>query len=99
MLRNHYREPNVLNNDFDNNRVPLQLNCTGLHTFPHAISHHSVRKDYYLFYLNKGNIQLLSPVQAILREGDLIVFDRNIPFSYRTYGTAPTSHYFAHFTG
>ena len=101
MWYTYYRDPEDVTNNFLNDKVPLQLNCTGVQEFSRIINASSVRKDYYLFYLYKGEILLREPDigNQHLTAGSLILYEKDCPFSYCTLHTPPTTHYFAHFTG
>lgn len=97
MLATFYREPGILNNDFFCDTVPLQVNCVCGQRFPLGCSGNSVRKDYYLFYVREGTVSLQKPLSTVLSEGDMILFEPSVPFSYL--GNGITVHYGAHFTG
>lgn len=101
MWVSYYREPGVPDNNFSNMDVPLQLNCAGCNLFTDMIHASSVRLDYYLFYLNSGEIKINAPKteNPMMRAGDLIVYEADTPFAYQTNEKPPTEHYFAHFTG
>ncbi|MBE6711859.1 MAG: helix-turn-helix transcriptional regulator [Ruminococcaceae bacterium] len=101
MWYSYYRVPEDTKNNFLNNEVPLQLNCTGVQEFTHRLAASAVRKDYYLFYLHNGEVLLQMPgvENPYMTTGSLIVFEKNCPFRYCTLYSPPTTHYFAHFTG
>lgn len=99
MNRSYYRNPEIPNNDFDNPRVPLQINCTGTEFNKEGLKASSVRKDYYLFYLEEGSITVEKPVLCKLNKGSLIIFGKGDAFSYRSEETEAARHCFVHFTG
>jgi len=100
MWESYYREPSVIDNNFRNETVPLQLNCTGQQNFGEAYAASARRQDYYLFFLVEGKITVQSPVsgRTEMTAGDMIVFEQDRPFAYASHAGS-TTHYFAHFTG
>lgn len=101
MWYSYYRNPEEPNNNYLNNRVPFQLNCTGVQKFTLNLDASSIRKDYYLFYLYEGDVLIRAPKieNPYMTAGSLIIFEKDCPFSYCSLCTPPTIHYFAHFTG
>jgi len=101
MWQNYQLVPDTMNSNVCREDVPLQLNCTGCNECTKQIRAAAVRRDYYLYFLHRGTIFLktISETGTIMHPGDLIVYEANVPFHYRTEGEMPTVHYFAHFTG
>lgn len=101
MWESYYRDPSVIDNNFRNETVPLQLNCTGHQSYRGKYTASAQRQDYYLFFLAEGEITVLSPVsgQTTMTVGSLIVFEKDRPFSYAALNGSHNTHYFAHFTG
>lgn len=97
MFQQYYRDPNDLNNDYLNDEVFLQVNCTGREIHKTPMRADSVRRDWYLYYLTEGTVTVTAPVTCVLGAGDCIIFSKNTPFSYADNG--PTTHCFLHFTG
>lgn len=97
----YYREQGVPNNNFRNNEVALQVNCTGYNLIEERIDASTVRRDHYLFYLHFGEIRIIEPKvgESVMHAGDMIVYDADRPFHYCTENEPPTGHYFVHFTG
>lgn len=99
MFYGYYREPSVAKNDFTNNAVRLQLNCTGLLGIKKKVFASSSRGDYYLYYLTEGRVNVSLPTSAELDAGSFIIFPPDTHYRYESIGNGMTVHRFAHFTG
>ncbi len=96
MYNSFYRSSKAGDNNVENMEVPLQLNCIGKEIMD-CMSASTERRDYYLFYLYDGIVNIKEPISATLKSGDMIIFDKHTHFEY--YSDGQTKHYFAHFTG
>lgn len=99
MYNSYYRNPEIPNNDFHNDTVSLQINCAGREVNKTGTTADSIRRDYYLLYLYEGKIQINSPINQIMKSGEICIFDRKTHFAYHSCDSAATTHYFVHFTG
>ena len=99
MYHSYYRNPEIPDNDFHNDKIPLQVNCAGRESNPKGAIANSMRRDYYLFYLAEGSVQIKAPITQTITAGDAVIFERNVPFWYFTCDKTATTHYFVHFTG
>jgi len=97
VFQKYYRDPTDANNDFCNDTVFLQVNCTGKERHTHCIKADTKRNDWYLYYLVKGNVKVTMPFNDDLCAGDMVVFSADTPFAYDDQDV--TEHYFVHFTG
>lgn len=82
--------------------LPLILNCAGHFTSKHPFSTDNTRGrlDYYLMYINSGELTMYdgyTPVAA--RAGDLVIYRANTRYSYTYRGGEQLSYFWVHFTG
>ncbi len=96
-MESYYRFPHVVDNDFRVSDKALLVNCTGHTFFRQPIHASSVRHDYYCYFLTRGGVTIRQPIHAEMRPGDLIVYEPEMPFAYRS--EENSTHYFIHFTG
>ncbi len=95
----YYSDLNDVDNNFADLSVYLRVNCTGRAVYGGAIGR-SVRQDFYLIYLVKGEIVIRSPaVERRMRSGDLMIFDVGTPFDYTGIADGELIYYWVHFTG
>lgn len=100
-MRYFYREPAIINNDFSNTEVPLQINCAGESIYDIKLHATAVRSDYYLFYLYSGEVTILSKTtnKNKLTDGEFIIYNKNHTFDYKNEGGEKMVYYWVHFTG
>ena len=82
--------------------MPLILNCAGHFAGKHPFSTDNTRGrlDYYLMYINSGELTMFNgdaPIEA--RAGDLIIYRAKSRYSYTYRGGEPLSYFWVHFTG
>lgn len=80
----------------------LIVNCTGCCVLSQPFTSHSItgRKDYYLLYLCKGAMHVLTKDgMRDMEAGQLILFSPNREYKYTRLGDEEVVYYWAHFTG
>ena len=71
----YYSDLNDVDNNFADSSVFLRVNCAGRAVYPGSQGR-SVRRDYYLIWLIKGEIVIRSPaVDRSMQPGDLMIFE------------------------
>lgn len=91
-----------LESNRESNEMPLILNCAGHFTslHPFTTDKKSGRLDYYLMYINSGNLSVFDgDASCQAGAGDLIIFNANQRYSYSYRGGDVLSYFWAHFTG
>lgn len=95
----YYSDLSVPDNNFHREDCFLQVNCAGRAVFGYRPIANSVRQDYYLMLFLKGEMAVEKPaIGRHLLPGDLLIFDRNTPFTYHALSEGVT-YYWVHFTG
>ncbi|MGM9681327.1 MAG: helix-turn-helix domain-containing protein [Eubacteriales bacterium] len=95
----YYSDINDVDNNFADSSVYLRVNCTGRAVYGDAVGR-SVRQDFYLIYLIKGEIVIRSPaVERSMNSGDLMIFASGTPFDYTGLAAGELIYYWVHFTG
>lgn len=95
----YYSDLSDVDNNFADSSVYLRVNCTGRAVYGGSLGR-SVRKDFYLIYLVKGEIVIRAPVvERRMRSGDLMIFAAGTPFDYTGIAAGELIYYWAHFTG
>ena len=83
-------------------RYPLVVNCAGITVLnkPFTTKNPIGRKDYYFMYLVKGTLNISFPdgIKAC-REGTLIIFPPDTPYTYSLSGNEEMAYYYVHFSG
>lgn len=96
----YYRDLNDKDNNFEVTDRLLQVNCAGQAVYAHKVVAHTVRRDYYLLYLLRGEIALSEPQKgSSLRPGDMIVFEPGKLFDYRAVSEGIMIYDWVHFSG
>lgn len=95
----YYSDLNNPDNNFCFDNVFLRVNCAGRAVYEHSPVGRSVRSDYYMMILFKGEIVFEKPAAPrSMRPGDLFVIEANTPFDYHAVSPGVT-YYWVHFTG
>ncbi len=95
----YYSDLNDKDNNFADSSAYLQVNCAGRAVYGGSVGR-SVRQDYYLIYLVKGEIAVRAPaVGRNMRSGDLLIFAAGTPFDYSGIADGELIYYWVHFTG
>lgn len=98
----HLYEPIDLQG-YDNNSVPLQVNCCGYQKFStrdFSCSRIHGRKDYQIIYIYRGKGTFYINNQKIEKEeGSIILFSPNEPQIFQYQATDHPEIYWIHFTG
>jgi AraC family transcriptional regulator of arabinose operon len=80
----------------------ITVNCTGCCVLPYPFTTHlaSGRKDYYLLYLCKGKMSVLSNGNMKdMESGQFVVFYPDREYKYTRLGDEEVVYYWVHFTG
>ena len=99
---NEYKGQTIKESNRESSDMPLILNCAGFFTSKHPFTTDNARGrlDYYLMYINSGELTMFSgktPIEA--RAGDLIIYRAKSRYSYTYRGGETLSYFWAHFTG
>lgn len=98
--KSYYRVLSDTDNNFAVLDSPFVVNCTGYHCFFEEVRVASLRRDYYLFYLVRGSLEIRRPhTSRLMRAGELFVFPPDEPFAYFSPGGEPLEYYWMHFSG
>lgn len=95
----YYSDLSDVDNNFSDSGVYLRVNCAGRAVYPGSLGR-SVRRDYYLIWLIRGQIVIRSPaVDRSMQPGDLMIFQAGTPFDYTGIAAGELIYYWVHFTG
>ena len=97
-----YYTDSVENNDLELTDRPLYINCAGVCSFKSDFTggHEGGRKDYYLFYLSRGNLDVfINGAHTEMKSSQLIIFSPGTPCIYKNKPGECTDYYWIHITG
>ena len=94
-----YYTDSIENNDCCVSDRPLYINCAGVCSFKSDFSggHERGRKDYYLLYLNRGELDVFTDSEHIeMKSPRLIIFAPNTPCIYKNKPGEHIDYYWIH---
>ena len=83
-------------------KYPIMVNCAGrfLNDSPFVTDLIRGREDYYLLYVERGELEVILNGSAYTaRSGSAVIFPPHYPYKYTFAGNEPLSYLWVHFTG
>ncbi|MDR6550048.1 AraC family transcriptional regulator [Paenibacillus qinlingensis] len=96
----YYRNIWDNDNDYAVDDTYLIVNCTGCQVMQSRYVANSVRNDYFLLYMVKGNIRVQTgELDTSMAPGECIIFTPHLPFYFESAGDQELVYVWVHFSG